>query len=44
MSMEKYRSSDIIFGTREKILEIRENLSLLEALTSTTNKDVKKWI
>ena len=44
MSMEKYRSSDIIFGTREKILEIRENLSLLEALTSTTNKDVKKVI
>ena len=42
--MEKYRSSDVIFGTREKILEIREKLSLLEALTSTTNKDVKKVI
>ena len=42
--MEKYRSSDVIFGTREKLLEIRDKLSLLEALTSTTNKDVKKVI
>ena len=42
--MEKYPSSDVLFGAREKLLEIRDKLSLLEALTSTTNKDVKKVI
>lgn len=41
--MEKYLTSDIIFGTREKLLELRNKLLLLEELTIAKNRrDVKK--
>ena len=43
--MDKYRTSDILFGTREKLLELRQKLLLLEKLTSPANKkNVKKII
>lgn len=43
--MEKYRTSDILFGTRERLLELRQKLLLLEELTSPANKkSVKKII
>lgn len=41
--MKRYRSSEIIFGTRERFLELRKRLLLLEKLTAVSNrKDVKK--
>ena len=41
--MDKYRTSDILFGTREKLLELRQKLLLLNELTSPANKkSVKK--
>ena len=43
--MKKYKSSEIIFGTRESLLDFRDKLLLLEELTTVQNrKDVKKVI